>query len=255
MRLLVIDGTNVVMRCAFGGDIAPEQAVPTATGILRRAIAQYQATHMVIALDSPSGAPSWRKLNYDAYKANRTRDTTPWIVAAMQAWMDEQRWCVFALNGFEADDIIATIAMRAMNVVLNPPTVLPLSGDSDILSLAQYGLEIIKPVNGGLFQSVRSADVRKRYGVAPDQLVDFKAMVGETGDNVPGVPGIGPGRAKVLLEKYSTLDGIIEAGKAAKCKHSVRVVEHEATARLAKSLIELVTDAPVPPVKPSECRV
>ena len=74
-RLLLVDGSNVVMRCALGGDVPPGQAVPTATAMIERAARQAEVTHLVIALDSPD-SPCWRKDLYPAYKANRVRKTT-----------------------------------------------------------------------------------------------------------------------------------------------------------------------------------
>ena len=90
MRLFIVDGSNVVMRCALGGDIAPEPAVKTATNMIYRAAREFEATHLVVALDCP-GVPSWRKTLYPEYKAGRERDTTPWLHAAGIAWL-WRRW-------------------------------------------------------------------------------------------------------------------------------------------------------------------
>lgn len=111
MRLLIVDGSNVVMRAAFGGDVAPRQAVPVASGMIERAARECEATHLVVALDCP-GEPSWRRVFYPEYKANRTCETAEWITAAWREW-SQAGWYVENQAGFEADDIIATVAVRA----------------------------------------------------------------------------------------------------------------------------------------------
>ena len=102
MHLLIVDGSNIAMRCALGGDIAPTEAVSTATSMIERAVLFCEATHLVITLDSP-GVASWRKVVYPAYKANRARDTSPWIHAAAESWV--RRWWCEDVLGYEADDI------------------------------------------------------------------------------------------------------------------------------------------------------
>ena len=109
-RILIVDGSNVVMRCALGGELSSAQAVPTASNMIERATRECEATHLVIALDCP-GEPTWRKALYPDYKANRTLDTSTWIIAAATEW-HRQGWWVEDVVGYEADDIIATIGLR-----------------------------------------------------------------------------------------------------------------------------------------------
>ena len=214
MRLFIVDGSNVVMRCALGGDIAPEPAVKAATNMIYRAAREFEATHLVVALDCP-GVPSWRKQMYPEYKAGRERDTTPWLQAAGIAWLREGWWV---------------------------EAVLVLSGDSDVLPLTSDGIEVVKPLNGGRFATVREPDVCAKYGLSQAaQLVDYKAMTGESGDNVPGVDGIGPVRAAALLRTYASLEAVIAAAAE--------------TARLALKLVTLVRSVPVVPITPSGCAI
>jgi len=250
MNLLVVDGSNVVMRCAFGGELAPEAAVRTATNMIERATRELEATHLVLALDCP-GVPSWRKQLYPDYKAHRTVDTRAWLEEAARAWV-KQSWWVEAIAGYEADDIIATVAMRAKA----RGAVQVLSGDSDLLPLLSAGVELVKPINGGRFEAVTETAVCERYGVTSSaRLVDLKALTGEAGDNVPGVPGIGPMRAKLLLANYADLDGVIAAGARAACKWSEKVAAATDVARLSKRLVSLVQDVPIVPITPSACRL
>lgn len=247
MNLLLIDGSNIVMRCAFGGDVAPEPAAKVATGMVIRAGRELGASHLVLALDCP-GVPSWRKKLFADYKANRTVDTFPWLKAAAEMWL-RLGWWVEAVDGYEADDLLATIATRAANRA----SVMVLSGDSDVLPLMAPAIRIIKPENGGKFCELTPATVREKYGVAAGQLPELKAMTGETGDNVPGVEGIGPVRALALLNAHETLEGVIAAGGRDVCKFSRRVADQAETARLCLKLVTLVKDAPVVPIVPSGC--
>ncbi len=250
MKLLLVDGSNVVMRCAYGGDIPPESAVPAATGMINRAVAQLGATHLVVALDYP-GAPSWRRIEFDAYKANRTRDTAPWITAAGAAWLD-QHWHVELAQGFEADDVIATIALRSATRC----EVVVLSSDSDLLPLTQSGIVVARPGTDGTSALWTAKEVCEKYWIPqPHLLFDYKAMVGEPGDNIPGVPGIGAKKASALIKKYGSLDKIIFAGMLGDCETSAIVAKHANVAKLSLRLVSLRPDVPVPPIVPSTCSV
>lgn len=236
------------MRAAFGGDVSPADAVPIATGLIRRAARQVEASHLIVALDS--SVPSWRKLEFPEYKANRRVDTDPWLRAAHEHWL-RLGWYVEECAGFEADDVIASLAKRAQPA----SPVMALSNDSDLLSLTSLGIEILKPMNGGRFEEVTHGQVCRKYNVQDAIfLTDFKAMTGEKGDNIPGVPGIGPVYAAALLQAYGNLGMIIMNGLAAKCRHSALVAEHKTTAELAFKLVSLSFDAPILPVKPHDCR-
>lgn len=236
------------MRAAFGGEIEPERALPIATGLIERALRQCAATHLIVALDS--SAPSWRRELYPDYKANRTRDTSAWLKAGFEGW-GLRRWYVVEQAGFEADDLIATLAHRArqhFNVVV-------VSQDSDLLPLAAWeNVTILRPANGGKFDPITPEEVCGKYQIThPRQLADFKALTGESGDNVPGVPGIGPMKAARMLARYETVEGTIASGAVKMCKDSIKVAEHAETARLALRLVTLRSDVPIGPIHPHEC--
>lgn len=235
-----------MMRAAFGGELPPKEAAPIATGLIRRAARQTGASHMIIALDSPS--PSWRKLEDPSYKANREGDTSPWLKAAFEEWT-RQGFYIEAQDGFEADDILATLAVRARQ-----HQVTVLSGDSDILPLMDLDAGVLRPLNGGIFQEITRAQVCEKYKIAmPSLLVDLKAMVGESGDNISGVPGIGPVKAAKLIAAYASLEGTITAGREEKCRESKIVFSHEGVARQSFKLLTLRYDVPIVPILPSSC--
>lgn len=241
------------MRCALGGDLPPDEAVKIATNMIARVAREDEATHLVVAMDFP-GIPSWRKILYPEYKANRTTDTGPWLNAAADHWVQREGWWVEALRGYEADDIMATLALRARSRPGTAVTVL--SGDSDVLPLLNEGVTVVRPVNGGRFEQATIAGVCERYGVAmPLRLVDLKAMAGESGDNVPGVDGIGQKRAGQLLHVYEDLEGVIEGGRQRLCKFSQKVFDSAVAARLSKQLVTLKRDVPVGEISARDCLV
>lgn len=249
-RLLLVDGSNMVMRAAFGGAIEPEQAVQIATGLIGKAIRQVQATNMVICMDAD--APSFRKQLLPTYKATRTTDTTPWLHQAQESW-NRAKWYVVEWGGFEADDLIATLTARAVQNV----EVVVLSNDSDLLTLSNDGAKILKPENGGTFAFLSESDICRKYDIASSALItDIKAMTGEKSDNVPGVPGIGPVRAAGLINKYGNLGMVIAAGASENaCKYSKQVAECKDAAQLAFEVISLRKNVPLPGISPNNCMV
>lgn len=248
MKLLLVDGSNIVMRCAFGGDVVPASSVPMAVNMVRRIAEDLHATHLIVALDCPD-RPSFRRDIYPAYKATRTLDTSPWILGMREVCSD-QPWWVEMEPGFEADDVIATLTRRARERA----EVFILSNDSDLLALVNYhGVRVVRPLGGREVKIFDTAAVTEHYGIPPWQIEDFKAMVGERSDNIPGVDGIGKKRAAELLQQYGSLKAIITAGSGSACKHSRRVFDSAEAARLSRELVQLRTDVPIAPIPPARC--
>lgn len=247
-RLLLVDGGNILIRCAFGGSIEPQRSTPVAVGMIERAIKDVEASHVIIAADC-SRADSWRRAEYPEYKADRTRDTGPWMLAGAAAFR-ERGWIVKGAATFEADDVIATLAVRAVDRMV----VVVLSNDSDLLPLCTLpNCLVVRP--GKDHELVTEADVFQKFGVKPGQLADYKALVGEPGDHVPGVPGIGAKRAAKMLSRWPNLDAIIQVGKDFGNPDATIVARYEDEARRALRLVKLRLDVPLPPINPSECAV
>ena len=248
MKLLIVDGSNVVMRAAFGGEIGPAQAVPIATGMIERQARECGASHLVVALDCP-GETNWRRVFYPDYKANRDGDTGPWLRAAWAEW-SRRGWYVENQAGYEADDIIATVAGRAKDRA----EILIYSSDSDLWPLAELGARILRPLNGGKVDLLDAAAICKLKSVAtPCALVDLKAMTGDDGDNIPGVPGIGPTRAAQLLALHRDLEGVLTIGRAGGSRYSILVAQHEEAVRRAHKLVTLCATVPTPLISPKAC--
>lgn len=249
--LLLVDGTNLVMRYASAmvGDASIDPTIEQRNTVLDaclRAIlacgARVRATHVITALDS--SVESWRRALYPAYKAKRTTPTGAWTNRLNSHLTD----CgVLALReaGFEADDIIATLATRSER---GGREVTILSGDSDLLQCSSL---LVRVVQFGKHPEPKFVPrtlewIREHYDIpTAGHLAAYKALVGEPGDNIPGVPGIGPVKARKLLALAPTIDDIPKL-----------LSEGDAEAyRLALHLVTLRTDVPVPPIHPAECRI
>lgn len=250
MTLLLVDGTNIVMRYASAmlPDITAEDdpnVIGKVMDAVTRAIGQCaevaHAAHLIVAVDSSVG--SWRRELYPEYKIRRTTVTHAWS-NRLSIHLSQRGVFVTREPGFEADDILATLAMRA---TMAGKQVAILSGDSDLLQLAslqvyvyQFGKQPVEP----RFVNRPMTWIREKYGIASvGHLAAYKALVGEPGDGLPGVPGIGPVKAKKLLAKYS-LSSLASAP------------EIDAPAfKLALRLVTLREDVPIAPIAPSACRI
>lgn len=245
--VLVVDGTNVVMRCAFGGAVPAPEAVDSAARLIGRATATVHATHLIVAFDA--AAPSWRKAIEPTYKAHRTTETHAFTTAALMAFV-RMGWMCVQQDGFEADDLIATIAARSHGRLVI------CSSDSDLLACVNERVSVLRPQSGGKFETWGAAEVRDKYGIDPEQLADFKALVGEPGDNIVGVRGIGPKRAAILLQTHASLANLLGCFVPDSSNDAARVRnEGRDIVMRARALTGLRTDAPVPPISPSVCRL
>jgi DNA polymerase-1 len=153
-------------------------------------------------------------------------------------------YCV-SVAGFEADDCVATIAARTNTWVAI------LSGDSDLSALISETVQVYTPGN-----PCRLVDLAKYGdGVTPSNLADYKALVGERGDNIAGVPGIGPKKAAQLLATHGSIERLLAQAVVDTSREAARVRSSAESVRLALRLVTLRTDVPIPPISPTESAV
>jgi len=171
---------------------------------------------------------------------------------------------IFEVDGYEADDLIGTIATQAVGLRTtdyrkNRPTVdgslktvdevLIVSGDRDLLQLVNHHVKMIAPITGLTNMLVfDEAAVTLKYGIKPSQMVDYKALVGDPSDNYPGVAGIGPKTASTLINEYKSLTGIYENLEKIKSKNpnlAMKLAKDTEAAGLAQKLAGVVLDAPI----------
>jgi len=198
-------------------------------------------THMAVILDKSS--KTFRNELYDRYKANRPpppEDLIPQFPLIREATRAFSLPCIEEA-GFEADDIIASYTKAA---VAKGWQVTIVSSDKDLAQLIQPGVDMLDTMKN----ERRSDDyVMKKFGVTPDKLGDVLALMGDSVDNVPGVPGVGAKTAAKLITEHGSLDGVYEAIPDMKpSKMKEKLIENEALARLSRQLVELHSEVPLP---------
>ena len=198
-------------------------------------------THLAVVLDK--GSHTFRNDLYDQYKANRPpapEDLVPQFPLIREATRAFSLPCIEE-DGFEADDIIATYTLQA---VAQGWDVTIVSSDKDLAQLIQPGVDMLDTM-----KNERRSDgyVMEKFGVPPAQLRDVLALMGDSVDNVPGVPGVGAKTAAKLIGEYGDLEGVLSAAPAMKpSKLKERLIEHEALARLSRELVTLHCEVPLP---------
>ncbi|MEE3218900.1 MAG: 5'-3' exonuclease H3TH domain-containing protein, partial [Planctomycetota bacterium] len=195
---------------------------------------------LICAFDMPG--PTFRHDMFAAYKADRGE--MPADLAAqfplIRKVLDAMGIPVLGLPGFEADDVIATLARICTQAGTNCMMV---TGDKDCRQLINDRVKIYNMRKDEIYDS---AALAADWGIRPDQVVDFQSLVGDSVDNVPGVPLIGPKFARQLLEQYDTLDQILDhAGEVAGTKRRQNLIEGRDQALLSRELVRLVVDVPV----------
>jgi DNA polymerase-1 len=200
--------------------------------MLLRLITDLKPTHVAVAFDRPK--PTFRKKLFKGYQAKRPKmdeelvDQIPKVHALISGFGIP----IFEKDGFEADDVIGTIAKHAKKDGIDQ--VIIVTGDRDILQLVEDEKILVWMPTKGLSQAklYDEAAVFERMGVAPDKIPDFKALAGDPSDNYPGVPGIGPKTAVALLTKYKTIEDVLKTKELTKTeKESARMSHDLATIR------------------------
>jgi DNA polymerase-1 len=200
---------------------------------------------VAMVFDSKDGT-NFRKILYPDYKANRQacpEDLVPQFEFVKEA-ADAYGILTMEAAGYEADDVIATIATRAMEEGTH---VNILSGDKDLMQLVTIDdggacIELIDPMKMVRFSHEK---VIQQWGVEPSQLADVLALAGDSSDNIPGVPGIGPKIAASLIQEYGTLEGVLDNIDGIKQKaRKQKIKENVQNAILSRQLVELERNIP-----------
>ena len=253
---MIVDGHALIYRAyhAFPALTDPTgklvNAVYGFSRILLTAIRELQPTYLAVAFDHKGPTKRASEL-YDQYKAQRAPmpdDLIPQIQLVKDV-VDALNIPRFELEGYEADDLIGTVSRRvsAGNGVLdgvNEPNgirTIVVTGDKDLLQLVDETVHVWLPGRGkgNLDEELDYEGVRKKMGVTPAQVIELKALMGDSSDNIPGVKGIGPKTACMLIERFSHVDGVYEAVERLQ---SASVAELKAEGFSAKLLEKLVTD-------------
>lgn len=248
-KLVIIDGNAIVHR-AFHAlppmsreDGKPTNAVYGFFTMLLKLLNDLKPTYLIVCFDRPK--PTFRKQMYVGYQAKRPKmsdDLVPQIDLLHKA-LEKAKIEHFEIDGYEADDIIGTVAKQSFEKSLRTIIV---SGDRDMLQLVNDKVLVLAPISGitkmALFDEVK---VKEKYGLKPSQFIDYKALVGDASDNYPGVTGIGPKTASELLNKYQTFENLYAHISELPENLSSKLAVDAEQAALAKKLATIVTDAPV----------
>ena len=246
--LFLIDGSNQMYRAyhAIRGLTGPDgkstNAVYGFINMLRKLSADHQPEYIAASFDV-RGQTFRSKMSAD-YKANRApmpsdlAEQIPWVFEACEALGVP----IFTSEGFEADDVIGTLASRAASHGLNAAIV---TGDKDFFQLVNDVIKVYNPKDEGTW--LDAAGVVQKFGVPPSQVVDVLALMGDSSDNVKGVPGIGDKGARELIAQYGSLDALLEhAGEVKQKKYREGLLQHADEARQSKVLVTIRTDVDVP---------
>jgi DNA polymerase-1 len=248
-RFVVIDGNHLIHR-AFHAIQAP---LKTSKGEQTNAIYGFASMLLnildlekpeYIALTFDEKAPTFRHEAHAEYKGTRAKapDELYAQIPRIKQMIEKFKVPIFSKEGFEADDMMGTLAVKAQKEGI---TTYLITGDRDLFQLISPNIYVVFPHKGYKEPDVYDDEkVYAKYGIHPNQVADYKALVGDVSDNIKGVDGIGPKGASDLLQKYKTLDGIYEHLDELTETTRHKLVADKEAAYFAQSLTKIVTDVP-----------
>ncbi len=257
LRLFLFDGSALAYRSHFAFIKDPlrnsaglnTSAAYGFTRDLLRVLDDEKPDRVAVVFDVSKR--TFRHARYEAYKATRQRmpdelvDALPYVDRIVDA-LGLPR---LGIEGYEADDIIATLAVKA---AAKGHDVLVVTGDKDFSQLVSKNIRIYNPWRQGLPRGAKAdildaEGVTARYGLPPDKFIDYLALVGDSSDNVPGVEGVGPKRALELLQRFGSLDAVLaRTDEVTQPALKSNLITHKQDALMSRELVTLAKDVPVP---------
>ncbi len=246
-HLVLIDGSGFIFRAFHalppmnGPDGTPVNAVFGFSNMLGQLLQNHTGSHIAVVFDA--GRTTFRNELYDKYKAQRP-EPPPELVPQFALVRDATAAFgvpALELAMFEADDLIASYARAATEAGFRTTIV---SSDKDLMQLVDDRVAMHDPIKQ---RPIGPAEVMEKFGVPPAQVVEVQALMGDSVDNIPGVPGIGPKNAAQLIQEFGTLDAVLDAAPGMKPgKRREMLIAHADAARLSRRLVELSCDVPLP---------
>ncbi|MFH8486344.1 DNA polymerase I [Streptomyces longisporoflavus] len=251
-RLLLMDGHSLAYRAFFA---LPAENFTTATGqptnaiygfasMLANTLRDEAPTHFAVAFDV--SRKTWRSTEFPEYKANRSKtpDEFKGQVELIGEMLDAMHAVRFAVDGFEADDIIATLATQAEAAGFE---VLIVTGDRDSFQLITDHVTVLYPTKGvSELTRFTPEKVEEKYGLTPSQYPDFAALRGDPSDNLPGIPGVGEKTAAKWINQFGSFAELVERADEVKGKAGQNFRDHLEAVKLNRVLTEMVRDVELP---------
>jgi DNA polymerase I len=243
-QLFLIDGNSLAYRAFFAlpesigtSDGRPTNAIYGLASMLVKIIDEHHPQGVVVAWDA---GMSGREVTYDLYKAQRKprpdllREQWPHLMPLVDAF----GYTNVKVEGYEADDVIASLTRRAREQGIE---VMVVTGDRDAYQLVGEGVRVMSTSRGITETKIYDSDaVLERYGVPPELVTDLMGLRGDTSDNIPGVPGIGEKTASQLLQKFGSLEKVLESvDEISGAKRKENLTNHADDARMSKDLATL----------------
>lgn len=251
-RLFLLDAYALIYRSYFAFIKNPRfnsKGLNTSTmfgfvNTLEQLLNKENPTHIAVVFDVH--APTFRHEMYNEYKATRDempediRKAIPWVRKIIEAY----KIPILEKKGFEADDVIGTLAKKAEK---DGYQVYMMTPDKDYAQLVSENIFMYKPGRGGNEVEVWGiTEVQENFEVqTPDQVIDILGLMGDTADNIPGCPGIGPKTAMKLISSYHSVDGLYEHIEELKGKQKEKLIENEGQVRLSRKLAKIIQDVPL----------
>jgi DNA polymerase-1 len=248
-RLILIDGHSLVYRAFFA--LPP---MSTIGGVVTNAAYGFTSMLAIVLANRPEyaiaafdmGKPTFRSEEYAEYKQGRRPmpdDLRPQFDLVRRI-LESLSIPIVGVEGFEADDVIGTLARKAEAM---GAAVTIVSGDLDCLQLVSDSIEALVPRRGITDTMVYGPDqVRQRYGFEPVQLIEYKALRGDTSDNIPGVPGVGDKTAATLVQQFGTVEALLDGlDQLKEGRVKTALAAHADQVRLGKRMVTIRTDVPI----------
>ncbi len=248
--LLLIDSHALIYRAyyAFPPSLKSKNGEPTNavygfTSLLIDVLSKFKPTNVVAVMDSKG--PTIRSTEYNQYKSNRKEAEDLFVVQLprVEEVIEAFGIPLLKINGYEADDLIATIDAKHSGEWANTIVV---TGDRDLFQLVDSDTFVY--LAGGSFSQSKLYDaegVLEKMGVTPEKIIDYKGLSGDASDNIPGVRGIGPKSAIDLINEFGTLEGIYEHIEEVKPRYKQKLIENQEIALVSKKLATVDRDAPI----------
>ena len=247
--LVIIDGNSIINRAFYAlPDLTNKQGLHTNAiygfrTMLFKIIENYKPTHISVAFDKK--APTFRHLEYKEYKAGRKKmpDELREQIEPLKNLLDAFKINRLELEGYEADDIIGTVSLKAEKEGYK---VFIVTGDKDAIQLASKTTTTLITKKGvGEVDEFDFDEVMKKYEMTPNQFIDLKGLMGDKSDNIPGVPGIGEVTGIKLIKEFGSIENIIENVDSIKGSSRKKIEEHKDLAIMSKRLATIIRDVPI----------